>query len=645
MNQENDSAADVLEPAPPGAVSLRGWIGARIDACISNRVMKQDIGRLVQPFVDRQEHDIMGWRCEYWGKWFTSAALGYDYQPTPQRRAILDEAVRALLATQSPDGYIGTYRPDSHLGIWDIWGRKYVLLGLIAAFDLSEDPVVLNAACRVADHLLTEAPPGQVNITTTGADMLKGLAPSSILEPMVLLYQRTGRQQYLDLGQAIVASWEVPNRFMPDGLRLVSNVLAGVPPSHIASGKAYEMMSCFEGLCELYRATGRREYLDAARQFAGSIRQTERMLVGSGSNQELWCDGVRAQTQVLEQPQETCVTVTWMKLCLQLLRLTGDPAWADELEVSLYNALAGAQTPAGEWWSYFSPLTGERAPSPEQHADVGLSCCVANGPRGLLLTPRWAVMSGQDGPVVNLYAPGAAALALADGTLVRIVQSTNYPVDPHISLTIHLQHKCRFTLSLRIPAWSRQTSLSVNGESLACLPGAYVRIEREWSPRDEVVLSLDLRGRAIPAPSGAPQFAVMRGPVVLALDNRLVQAQDVAVRLVTDAEGGVQLTPSAVRPAGIWMAFDASFEVRPSHYFNHHQIALGLCDFASAGNAWNEGNLYRVWLPQPLFLAHAFVPDTWKLMVPELKERPAIKMVTVVDGAGSDDKTEGILWC
>ncbi len=107
---------------------------------------------------------------------------------------------------------------------------------------------------------------------------------------------------------------------------------------------------------------------------------------------------------------ETCVTVTWMKLCDQLLRLTGDVRYADELEKNLYNGLLGAMMPDGKWWAYFDGLMGVRVPSYVQHADVGLSCCVVNGPRGLMLTPFWAFMQSADGPVVNLYAPGTRAI-------------------------------------------------------------------------------------------------------------------------------------------------------------------------------------------------------------------------------------------
>jgi len=55
--------------------------------------------------------------------------------------------------------------------------------------------------------------------------------------------------------------------------------------------KAYEMMSCFEGLCELYRATGKRAYLDATLKLVESIQRQEETLIGVGTRNEVWFDG------------------------------------------------------------------------------------------------------------------------------------------------------------------------------------------------------------------------------------------------------------------------------------------------------------------------------------------------------------------
>jgi DUF1680 family protein len=228
---------------------------------------------------------------------------------------------------------------------------------------------------------------------------------------------------------------------------------------------------------------------------------------------------------------ETCATAIWMKLCYQLLRLTGDSKWADRMEVSLYNNLLGAMMPQGEWWSYDSPLTGERAPSRQQ--GVHLSCCVSSGPRGLLITPEWAVMrSVAGGPVVNLYSPGTASLKLPNGKNLNIVQETGYPVTALVTLTLQPEKPSSFALKLRIPEWSKLTVIKVNEEPIKCQPGSYASIERKWKANDKVTLKLDLRGRIIRAPSGAPQQVVMRGPIVLAFDNRLTRAEDTTVWLL-----------------------------------------------------------------------------------------------------------------
>ena len=536
-----DRVSDKFALAETGSVRLDGWLGEKLQLCLDNRVMAQDITRVIKPFRDRIEADYGGFRCEYWGKWFSSAALGYAYQPTDAHRAVIKEAVGQLLSTQSDDGYIGSYPLDKQLGGWDVWGRKYVLLGLIAYSDVSGDQKALDAACRAADYFMTQVGPGKANIADLGYPGWEGLPATSILEPFVLLYRRTGRSSYLEFAKWIVAQWDRPSALSDKGLRLVGQALVDTPPAKIGAPKAYEMMSCYEGLCELYRATGEDKYFKAALKMGKAIRQRERMVIGSGSNHELWCDGTRFQTETLEQPVETCVTATWSKLCCQLLRLTGDSAWADEMELSLYNALIGAMTPDGRWWAYYSPLRGERVASLYQHPEVGLSCCVASGPRALLLVPRWAIMRSKDGPVVNLYAPGEAIVKLEDGNEVTITQKTNYPEGELVNLTLTPKRPAHFALRLRIPAWSVKTELSVNGKAVKCQAGRYAVLEREWQKEDQVELRLDLRGRVIAAPSGAPEMAVMRGPVVLALDSRLVKAANTAVRLVVDDAGLVAL--------------------------------------------------------------------------------------------------------
>jgi len=191
---------DAFRPVQPGYVKIKGLLGDKIDTCIRNRIAAQNIEELIEPFQKRSELKL--WRCEFWGKWFTSAAAAYQYLQDRQLCTIVDKAVAELLATQTPNGYIGTYQDDAHLQGWDVWGRKYVLLGLLAYYDITADKNTLSAAVHHADFLLSEVGPGKADIVKLGH--WNGMAASSILEPVMLLYRKTGQKRYLDFAQYVV---------------------------------------------------------------------------------------------------------------------------------------------------------------------------------------------------------------------------------------------------------------------------------------------------------------------------------------------------------------------------------------------------------------------------------------------------------
>lgn len=587
--------ADTFVPPPPCAVRIGGHLGHALDVCISNRIAAQDVPHVIKPFQERK--DNWEWRAEFWGKWITSAEWAERYACDAALRAKIAGAVKDLLATQTPEGYIGAHPDGGHLKNWDIWGRKYTLLGLLGWDDLANDPAALRAAMKHADFLLSEVGPGKASPLK---DMWSGMAASSIIEPMTLLHRRTGEQRYIDYVNHVIGLW--PGTNGPD---LLNKALAGLPvyemfpkPNPVAEmkeygdggkSKAYEMMSCFEGLCELHRTTGRPEYLEAPRKLFAGIRDTEITIIGSGSDWERWCDGKRRQTEPWKMGMETCVTVTWIKLASQLLRLTGDPMYADEIERALYNALLGAQGRDGSWWCHHAPLAGVKEKAPE-HCGMHQNCCVASGPRGLLLLPQLAVMSAKDGPVVNLFGDIDAGLPLASGTKVRIGVKSDYPAGGAIRIAIAPSQPETFTLRLRIPEWSRDTSLAINGEKQpAPRAGGYAELRRAWRAGDAVTLDLDMRTRLVPAPGEPRHVAITRGPLVFARDRRLGGDIDASVAIEADDQGVVAATLAAngARP-DLWLTCAVPLA---------DGTTLSLCDFASAGNSWGEDSRYRVWMP------------------------------------------------
>jgi DUF1680 family protein len=254
--------ADTFRLAPPGSGQLQGRLGDKLDLCLNQRVWGKGTEAIL-PFF-RDHNDNGNWRGEYWGKWFTAAVLAYAYQPTPERLARLEREAVDLIKTQDADGYLGTYDAEHRLTVWDVWCRKYVLLGLIAGYDATGDQSILEAARREADNLIAEVERKQIKIVDVGVDVLKGTAHSSIIEPIALLYQLTGQRKYLDFARTIIDQWNAPFRWAPQGIHLLEDALAGKPPLR---NHAYCIMSCFEGICELCRATGDQQYLEAAVRF------------------------------------------------------------------------------------------------------------------------------------------------------------------------------------------------------------------------------------------------------------------------------------------------------------------------------------------------------------------------------------------
>lgn len=576
--QSRRRVADSLLPIPLRDVQLGGYLGRKLGLCIRNRILAQNPEKLVEPFRHRGERQC--WQNEFWGKWFLSAAAACEYRRDQDCRDRLRRSVHEILATQTPDGYIGNYAPDARLKSWDVWGRKYTLLGLLAWFDMTSDSAALEGARRLADHLLTEVGPGKADIVRLG--LYRGMASSSVLEPVVQLYRRTNDDRYLQFAEYIVSRWS-----SPQGPRLIEKARVPVAErfprpkkwwSWENGEKAYEMMSCYAGLLELYRETGVPACLSAALQTFESIRDTEINVAGSGSAEECWYGGKARQTQPAHHTMETCVAASWMQLCHHLLRITGDSRFADEIERTAYNALLAAMTPDGSSFAMYGSLEGIRELGPAQ-CGMQMSCCLANGPRGLMLLPQTAVMMSAEGPVVNLYCQGVWRFHLPSGTTCRLEVKTDYPSSGQVDIVLRPARPESFPLRLRIPAWSVATSLAINGSQVNFRPGTYAVLRRHWKPGDRVRLRLDMRGRILRLGQYA---AVVRGPVVLARDIRL--GQPAIAERVAGLPGDYVSLGSVPAPPGIEMAFAAG-------------NGLLLCDYASAGSSWDSRSRFRVWMP------------------------------------------------
>lgn len=592
--------ADKLQTVSANATQIEGYLGDKINLCIDQRIKKQDADYLIEPFLHREETHL--WQTEFWGKWILSAIAAWDNKRDPNLLKIIQHAVSGLIATQTPDGYIGNYSKEAQLQHWDIWGRKYTLLGLLAYYDISKDPKALDAAKKLADFLLSQVGPGKADIVRTGN--YRGMPSSSVLEPMVFLYRHTGEQKYLDFAKYIVAQWETA-----DGPKLISKALDGVnvadrfpfPKSWWSwdnGQKAYEMMSCYEGLLELYRLTGEANYLKSAEMAVKNIIDTEINVAGSGTAFECFYHGGERQTEPTYHTMETCVTFTWIKLCNNLLRLTGNRHYADQIEKSVYNALMASLKSDGSQIAKYSPLEGMRHEGEEQ-CGMEINCCNTNGPRAFTLLPAIAIQTSGNSIFVNLYSQMETNIQLNPQNKILLKQETTYPESDQIMISIDPEKPESFAVNLRIPAWSTHSEVSVNGTPVNDVAaGTYLKILREWKKGDQISLKLDLSGRLVTLNG---YQAILRGPVLLARDSRFNDGFVDETAVIRNSDQKVELIPEKENPDNIWMSFTAPLVLGTDlegEYVNPKPIHF--CDFGSAGNTWDRSTRYRVWIKQTL---------------------------------------------
>lgn len=208
------------------------------------------------------------------------------------------------------------------------------------------------------------------------------------------------------------------------------------------------------------------------------------------------------------QGTETCGFVEQMASDEILLRLTGDPFWAEHCENVAFNSYPASMMPDLKSLRYITSPNHTISDSRNHHPGIdnrgpflamnpfSSRCCQHNHGQGWPYYIEHLVLASPDnGIAIAMYGPCTANVTVADGREVKIVEETNYPFEESVKFTIQTNGKVTFPLYLRIPTWTENPSISVNGVKLQILMenGKYARIEKEWQNGDEVVFDFPMK--------------------------------------------------------------------------------------------------------------------------------------------------------
>lgn len=557
-----------------------------------------------------------GWRGEYWGKSMRGAVSIYRVTKDETLYKTMSDTVEDLLSTADANGVISTYYSNEEFGLWDLWCRKYVLLGLEYFYSVCKSDTlkkqILKALCCNVDYITDKIGEGKRSITDSGHPVLGGLNASSILEPIVRLFSITENKQYLDFAEYIVST----------GFSSLENIYSCClnltkKPYQFAVRKAYEMMSCMEGLLELYRVTSNNDYLKAVENFAEQIAKTDVTVIGGcGCDHERLDNSAVSQTNhdITTLKNETCVTVTWIKLCINLLKLTGKEQYANLAEKSAWNALRGAVNTKQVLFDFdsvekyrgrfqneinginerglpfdsYSPLLpgfrGKGVGGLKQmknHAYYG--CCACIGCAGVGLFSDASVLATQNGFVFNFYLSGKIKVKNSLGETLTALISSNYPYSNSVNIKILDCSKSVDALYFRIPAFCRKTEISYNGlEQTVNTSGSYFKLECSPKCDDEFIISFDINSCAI-VQNGFASFSY--GNLVMGFDERFGYNLDDNFDFIIGDNGNVNLGLISIDNS------QALFKIPLKSGKD-----LTVCDYGSAGKDWHNNCKIAAWV-------------------------------------------------
>ncbi|NKF24203.1 glycoside hydrolase family 127 protein [Solimonas marina] len=563
-----NASADAIAPLPPARADAVAWQAqpfAARQVCLLDGPFKvaRDLDRryLLALAPERLLHNFRvtagqpsaaeplgGWEsphCElrghFVGHYLSACALLLAAGDDPAIRTQLQAVLDGLAACQRDDGYLSAF-PDSffdrlgrHENVWvPIYTWHKLIAGLIDVHQHTGDARALTMARGMADWLAAWSAP-------FGDDDWKQILDvefGGINESYFTLYGLIGDARYEQMARRF------DHHAVFDPLAAHRDALAGLHantniPKIVGAARGYEL-------------TGEARYHDIAAFFWKTVTGHHAYCTGGTSNYERWAGPDQFAGQLSGHTQECCCSYNMLKLTRHLYGWRPDAALIDYYERVLFNSRLGTQDARG-MMMYFVPLDAGYWKVFNKPYD-SFWCCTGTGTEEFAKTQDTIYFHTGEQLYVNLFI--ASELHWPEQGL-RLRQETAFPQQQGTTLKLKLRRPRTLTLQLRIPAWARGATLSVNGQpqDVTLQPGTYYALRRRFADGDVVALGLPMALHAAPLPDDDGLQAMMYGPLVL------------AARL-----GGDGLTPDMIEVADQRPSFNRFIgEQLPSVYFKPDQ--------------------------------------------------------------------------
>lgn len=458
-------------------------------------------------------------------------------EPSPELESIIGDAVHVLEQAQLDDGYLNSWvqggkaeryadLPHGH----EMYCAGHLIQAGVAHARTTGRAELLAVARRLADNLVREFGDRR-RVDVDGHPEIE--------TALVELYRHTGERSYLDLaqqfidvrGHGVIGKGDFGSAYFQDEVP--------VREQDTVVGHSVRALYLVAGFVDVYLETGETALLEAAeRQWSSMVAEKTYITgaVGSRFEGEAFGDPFELPPDLIYG--ETCAGIASVMATWRLLLATGEGKYADLIERTLHNLFAASTSVAGDAFFYVNPVQRRQpwAAAPEdgkplrsdapgtRPAWFDCACCPPNIMRTVASLSTYLATVDPAGLQLHLYAPAVMTAPMAQGT-VRLTVETEYPNDGVVTVRVEESPEQPWTLSLRIPVWSRGATLEVAGQGHDATPDTqgYVRVERTWAPGDVVRLELPMPVRltvahpAVDAVRGS--VAIERGPVTYCLES------------------------------------------------------------------------------------------------------------------------------
>jgi len=551
-----------------------GFWGRRFEQCRSvtiphvwKRLDDPELGHTTANFriyagLEEGEYEGSFWNDELLHKWLEAAAYVYPYTGDPDLDRQMDAAIDLIGKAQKPDGYISCAQmkfktrfviPRRH----ELYNMGHLITAACAHHRATGKTNFLDIAKKAADCIYNTFAPDPAKFANFSNT-------KSYIMAMVELYRVTADERYLELANIFI---DVHGMEPPKDRKIGQSDIDSDPQAaaelegsdqrqsrvplrdeKYVVGHAVNFTYLYASAADVYMETGDEKLLLALDHLWGDLVH-KKMFVHGGvcpMQHGLSIRGDRvgeAAGAAYDLPNssaynETCAQIGNFMWNWRMLLITGEPRFADVMELNLYNSVISSIGLEGASWFYMNPLRwyGEDQPTrdvkhrhqryqPGEPPHRGHTCCPTNVLRTTASFHGYLYSMDDDGLFVDHYGANTFDGALPDGSELRLVQRTDYPWDGEVSITVEKAPSRECAIRLRIPDWADGASVGVNGEPQngEVRASSYFAIRRRWVPGDRIDLDLPMGVRLLHADPRVEtcrnQVAVKRGPILYCLES------------------------------------------------------------------------------------------------------------------------------